>query len=244
MKNYMGMSGDYQYQAIHNGIFIQRVWHLTKIYLVEEKFLITPRDAVVEIGCGSGNLLVRMAERAQSVMGVDLSEEAIQFAQQLCAGFHNVSFQINPIAKMKLPDHCYTKAICQEVIEHLLPDEIEQLISKTYQALRPGGEFLITTPNYRSLWPLIEYVMDTFNLSPPMRGHMHLTKFHMKKLEGCLRTFKFEIVAAGGFNALAPWVGFLPERLVRKLNRWELDHSAGLGSLIYVIARKPVGEAV
>lgn len=239
MSNYLGISGDYQYKAIHEGIFIQRVWHLTKIYLVEEKFDITAHDTVLEIGCGSGNLLSRIAHKAQAVTGVDLSEEAIRFAQKQCAGLTNTHFQISSIAQMELPAAHYTMAICQEVIEHLLSDEIDQLISKTYKALKPGGRFLLTTPNYRSLWPIIEYIMDTFNLSPPMRGHQHLTKFHMKTLQDRLTASHFEIAEAGGFNAVVPWIGFLPGRWVQKLNRWEIDHIGSLGSLIYVIARKP-----
>ncbi len=240
MKKYLGISGDYQYRALHEGIFIQRVWHLNKIYLVDEKFNITSDDTVLEIGCGSGNLLSRMAKRALLAMGVDISEASIDFAKQQCAGLNNVHFKVNSISKMELPDSYYSKVVCQEVIEHLFKEEIDQLISKSYKALKPGGHFLITTPNYSSLWPLIEYIMDKLKLSPSMAGHQHVTKFNMNKLKNLLTSSQFQIIDAGGFNTLAPWVGFLPEGLVKRLNRFELNHFSVLGNLIYVIVQKPL----
>ena len=239
MKKYLGNSGDYQYSALHQGIFSQRVWHLNKIYLVDEKFNITPNDTVLEIGCGSGNLLSRMAKRALLVTGVDMSEASIDFAKQRCAGLNNVNFQVNSISKMEMPNSYYSKVVCQEVIEHLFTDEIDHLISKSYKALKPGGQLLITTPNYSSLWPLIECIMDKLKLSPPMTGHQHVTKFNISKLKNWLTSFQFQIIDAGGFNTFAPWVGFLPESLVKRLNRFELNHISVLGNLIYVIAQKP-----
>jgi len=238
-KRYLGIPGDYQYRAIHEGIFIQRVWHLNKIYLVEEKFDVASDDTVVEIGCGSGNLLSRMAKKALLVMGVDISDAAIEFARQQCAGLHNVNFQLASVGTMELQEGYYTKVVCQEVIEHLLEDEIDQLMSKSYEALKSGGRLLITTPNYSSLWPVIEYIMDKAELSPPMAGHQHVTKFNMDKLKNCLTSFQFEIIDAGGFNTVAPWVGFLPESLVKGINHLELNHISVLGNLIYVIAQKP-----
>jgi len=239
VEKYLEISGDYQYKALREGIFIQRVWHLNKIYLVDEKFNITSNDIVLEIGCGSGNLLSRMAKRALLVTGVDISEASIEFAEQQCAGLVNVDFQVNTINKMELPEGYYSKVVCQEVIEHLFEDEINQLMSKSYKTLKPGGQFLITTPNYSSLWPVIEYIMDKLRLSPPMAGHQHVTKFNTSKLKNWLESFQFQIIDAGGFNTFAPWVGFLPASLVRGINRFELNHISVLGNLIYVIAQKP-----
>jgi len=183
VKKYLGISGDYQYRAIHEGIFIQRVWHLNKIYLVDEKFDVKSNDIVLEVGCGSGNLLSKMAKRALLVTGVDISQASIDFAKQQCLGSDNVNFQVGSISEMELPDSYYSKVVCQEVIEHLFEGQIDQLMSKSYKALKPGGQFLITTPNYSSLWPLIEYVMDKLKLSPPMADHQHVTRFNMKKLK-------------------------------------------------------------
>lgn len=239
MKEYLGISGDYQYRALHQGIFIQRTWHRNKIRLVDERFEIAADDVVLEIGCGSGNLLSRMAKKALRVTGVDISDASIDFAKQQCAGLDNVEFLVSAIRELALPDRYYSKVVCQEVVEHLVKEEIDQLMAKTYQALKPGGQFLITTPNYRSLWPVIEYLMDKLNLSPPMDGHQHVTKLSMRKLKEWLTSFRFQIIDAGGFNTLAPWVGFLPETLVKRVNRFEIDHISIFGNLIYVIAGKP-----
>lgn len=239
-ENYLDISGDYQHRAIHEGIFIQRIWHLNKIFLVEEKLDISQNDRVLEIGCGSGNLALWMALKAKRVTGIDISKDSIEFAKKQCEELENADFKIASIEEMELTDDSCDIAVCEEVVEHLLNEEIDTLFSKTFNALRPGGRFLLTTPNYSSLWPVIERLMDLFKLSPQMAGHQHLTKFNMDKLKNWLKSFRFKIIDCGGFNTVSPWVGFLKEETLKKINRFELDHIGSLGNLIYVIAQKPI----
>jgi len=181
--------------------------------------------------------------QALQATGVDISESSIDFARKQCADLNNVDFQVNSVSEIVLEDNYYSKVVCLEVIEHLIKDEIDRLISKSYKTLKPGGLFLITTPNYYSLWAGIEYLMDKFKLSPPMVGHQHITKFNMSKLKNWLNSFKFQITDTGGFNTITPWVGFLPEKFIKRLNRIELNHISLLGNLIYIIARKPTSNS-
>ena len=48
--------------------------------------------------------------------------------------------------------------LLSEVIEHL---EVPQIsIREAARVLCPGGRLLITTPNYRSFWPVMEWAVD------------------------------------------------------------------------------------
>ena len=102
---------------------------------------------VLEIGCGSGNVL-RVLERACPrgvVVGMDLFMEGLQYARQrtscplLQGDVHNPPFstQFDLIGLF-------------DVLEHL-PDDLRVL--RNLQAmLAPGGVLLLTVPAHRSLW--------------------------------------------------------------------------------------------
>ena len=237
-KRYLEIPGDYQYKALHEGNFIQRTWHFNQIYLIEEKFPVSAEDAVLEIGCGSGNVFSRIAKKARYATALDISEEAIAVAKRQCEGLNNVDFRAEAIGAAKFEPGSCSKIVYQEVIEHLYENEINLLFSQAYRALKPGGKILLTTPNYKSLWPFIESLLDKFKLTPPIANHQHVTKFDMKKLKDWLAAFHFEIIDSGGFNTVSPWFGFLPTAFVQRLTRMELKYISNLGNLIYIIGRK------
>jgi hypothetical protein len=40
------------------------------------------------------------------------------------------------------------------------------------------ARLLVTTPNYRSLWPVMERAVDMMNMAPKMAGEQHISRFH------------------------------------------------------------------
>src|SRR5205085_11138264 len=53
--------------------------------------LLGPDRVVLEIGCGIGRLLERLANDARLVIGVDISRGMLAAAQDRCAGLPNVA---------------------------------------------------------------------------------------------------------------------------------------------------------
>ena len=47
-----------------------------------------------------------------------------------------------------------------ELIEHLPPADARRLLAEARGMLSPQGRLVVTTPNYRSLWPLIEWGLN------------------------------------------------------------------------------------
>ncbi len=71
-----------------------------KQYLEAEiKFVleqIKPSDKVLELGCGYGRVLKRIAEKAAKVIGIDTSSESIQLAEKYLQDYRNIElFQMN-----------------------------------------------------------------------------------------------------------------------------------------------------
>src|SRR5207244_12308333 len=91
-------------------------------------------------------------------------------------------------------DRAVDKFYSLEVIEHIYRPQGVAMLRNFRRLLRPGGSALITTPNYRSAWPLLEWTLDTFGLVPKMAGEQHVEHYHRKKLAAVAR----EAGLAGG----------------------------------------------
>jgi len=53
---------------------------------------------------------------------------------------------------------------------------------------------LIVTPNYKSIWIIVEKVLDRFSLTPNMGNHQHLSKYSIDKLEKIIKLNKMKII--------------------------------------------------
>lgn len=104
---------------------------------------------IFDVGCGLGDIALKLADCGHDVVGVDIDPKAIEIAkigkQEL--GCENVAFHstYDTILGMK-----FEAIVCNQVIEHI-PEPLRfLLIIKDY--LLPSGVLLLTTPN--RLWPI------------------------------------------------------------------------------------------
>lgn len=129
------------------------------------------------------------------------------------------------------------KIYCLEVIEHIYFDQGSQMLSHFQRVLRPGGHVFLTTPNYRSMWPVIEWLLDRFQLVPRLADDQHVEHYHRKKLRQLAESvgFKIEQVLTTCFTA--PWLAPLNWKLAQTVNHFESGRMAP-GSIVVAILRK------
>jgi 2-polyprenyl-3-methyl-5-hydroxy-6-metoxy-1,4-benzoquinol methylase len=72
-----------------------------------------------------------------------------------------------------------------EVIEHLSHVDLRNFFEAAAYLLRPGGRMVITTPNYCSLWPVLEVFLNKF--SDINYAEQHVTKFTIFNIEKLLQ---------------------------------------------------------
>jgi len=112
---------------------------------------------IADIGCGDGSLLIHMAMAVDSKAlvtfeGYDLSDSFVEFgnfaadAKKVC---DRVSFSVFNLENDTLNDEKFDVIVMSEVLEHLT-DQRESL-TRIYNALRPGGVLLLSTPNSRNM---------------------------------------------------------------------------------------------
>jgi len=102
---------------------------------------------ILDIGCGNGIISRALGAAGYDVLGIDLSEKAIQTAQQH-NNLPNVSFRklaAEDLMADSQTTHQYDALICSEVLEHL--QQPEHLLQTAYQLLKTDGILLATVPN-------------------------------------------------------------------------------------------------
>ena len=93
-----------------------------------------------------------------------------------------------------------------ELIEHLDRQSINIIISESFRVLKKNGLIIITTPNYNSLWPILEKLINKF--SHVNYEEQHITKLNRKKLDELISKKKFKIIKVSSFMHIAPFIAF------------------------------------
>lgn len=114
----------------------------------------TPEARVLDIGCGTGSLALRLAASGAHIHGLDLSTEMIRIAREKAAaeGVENVTFYSEPF------DESFTAiapgsldGVCAYNLLHLVEDRPAAL-EQIYRLLAPGGFFVSSTVCLGDSW--------------------------------------------------------------------------------------------
>ena len=109
---------------------------------------IRPGDRVLDVACGLGygSHIMYAASQARSVMGVDLSDFGIAYANAHYSRAGAVDFRVGDAQALNfVPDHSIDFIAAFETIEHV-PDPIAYL-SELMRVLKPAGRVMVCAPN-------------------------------------------------------------------------------------------------
>ncbi len=225
---------------------MQRFWHGGKLTMIDQ--LIRPHLGVgsrlLEVGCGAGNLLLQATVPGSYPLALDLSRQALTFVrarlQEASFGAEAPSgFACTQAIGEALPfrEKSFDCVLLSEVIEHL--EAPQHSIEEARRVLKPGGRLLVTTPNYRSFWPLMEWAVDRLNMAPKMAGEQHVSRFHSSSLRRMLVSAGLTIEYCGSIYNFSPFLSLVSlEQAKRQLQR-ELNRRSILGMILVAVAIKP-----
>jgi len=232
----MAIPGDYQARAATEGFVVQRFWHAMKTRQIDRVLPPPEGSAVLDVGCGSGAIANFLSRRAGTVHAVDANPDAVEYARAHAAG-DNVHFHLGLADEMDLPAGAFDRIYCMELIEHLHRPQVAGLLALIRRLLAPGGRAFITTPNYASPWPLIEWTMDALHLAPRMADDQHVSRFTAGRLRAAAAEAGLETVELGRFCGAAPFVSALSWKLALAATRLEEALATPLGNLLYAVLR-------
>lgn len=112
-------------------------YNFAKPYIKDKK--------VLDLGCGTGygsSEIIKIG--AANVVGIDISEKAIDFAQK---NFRHkrISFQVADATSLPFKNKSFDTILSFEVIEHI--KNYQLFLDEAFRVLKKGGYFIFSTPN-------------------------------------------------------------------------------------------------
>lgn len=234
----VAIPGDYQYRALHSGGAIQRHWHRGKLDAALR--LLSPQDGdhILDVGCGSGVLVGELAEiPGVRAIGVDANSDAIAFARRTYPA-KNADFLLGLADELPIQDLAINKIAFLEILEHLEVEQAKRTLVGFRDLLPPRGRIVISTPNAKSLWPVVEWLMDRAKLAPQMDEEQHVSEWSPEAIVSLARAVGLEVRSVETLHLVAPWIAPLSRRVARTLAEAEARFAVRYGALVVATLEK------
>ena len=231
----------YNYEHINSGYYdivykkkggIQKGWHVLKFNFVKKQ--INQKAVHLDVGCGPGTFIGML--KSKICKGLDISKKQINFAKKTYQTL-NKKFYLIKNNKFPFKSNYFDSISIIELIEHLDRQSINKIISESFRVLKKNGLIIITTPNYNSLWPMLEMLVNKF--LKVNYEEQHITKLNRKKLNKLISKRKFKIIKVNSFMHIAPFIAFFSYKLSMFFSKFDLFWNYLFpGFLLYLIAKK------
>jgi SAM-dependent methyltransferase len=166
------------------------IWALQKYFPQVKSFF--------EIGCGTGYILsgIQRAFPSLHLYGSDIFNHSLSFAEQRLS-----DVSLYQMDARQIPFDAEFDVIgAFDVLEHI--DEDDVVLQKMFQATKPGGGIMLTVPQHRFLWSIV----DEYSF--------HKRRYKRKELKKKVERAGFEIVRVTSFVFF-----LLPLMLLSRLKR-------------------------
>jgi SAM-dependent methyltransferase len=103
-----------------------------------------PGVRAVELGCGTGLFLERVARSGATIAGIELSPTLLQKARGRVGGLPNVSLERGDAHRLPHADGSIDAVYGSSILHHL---DLGAALREAHRVLRPGGRIAFTEPN-------------------------------------------------------------------------------------------------
>ncbi|MFX0044222.1 MAG: class I SAM-dependent methyltransferase [Candidatus Hermodarchaeota archaeon] len=115
-------------------------------YIVNE--VLPRRGSVLDLGCGTGTLLIEAGRRGLRGVGIDMNERMLDVARERSRN-HNlgrrIDFQHGDVTELKLHDDSFDLVVSTLVASELQSDNLARFLSEARRVAVTGGRIAIGT---------------------------------------------------------------------------------------------------
>lgn len=231
--DYESLEEGYYDKIYHRNAGIQSKWHHLKFLAIHYFLSSLSYKSILDLGCGPGTFTATLP-KGRAVYGLDMAQRQIAYAQKRYG--HAGRFIVGSATKIPFPDESLDLIISIEFIEHLTAENVGQMLKEVYRCLKRQGHFILTTPNYRSLWPVLERIV--YKITGMNYAQQHLTHFTPRRLRQVLLSQDFEIVELRPYLFLSPFGAMIHWDWANRAFDFEFRHLKSLGNLLLAHCRK------
>lgn len=134
----------YHWDQIGKSITKRNIFVLARYQLVLDQIDNYEGKRILDVGCGDGALTYLISKNGGYVTGVDLSEEAINFAKEKTKQCGNIKFIKASAYDLPFESKSFDYVISSDAIEHLR--DPEKMLSEMKRVYNGVGKVVITTP--------------------------------------------------------------------------------------------------
>lgn len=107
--------------------------------------LIKKTDSVLELGCGYGRVLKRIAQKATNVVGIDIAEASLEYAKEYLGNMANIELHYMTARNLTFEQHRFNVVLgIQNAISALKIDPTH-LIRESLRVTKKGGKLILST---------------------------------------------------------------------------------------------------
>jgi ubiquinone/menaquinone biosynthesis C-methylase UbiE len=167
--------------------------------LFVERGGLAPGRRALELGCGTGVFLRRVAASGATLTGIDLSQDLLARARGNVATLPNVRLICGNAEAMPFANGSFDTVYGSSVLHHL---HLRRALAETFRLVRPGGRAVFTEPNILNPQVFVMFrfgwLKDYFAVSP---DEMAFTRFHAQRE---LKAAGFSEIEVRPFDFLHP----------------------------------------
>ena len=140
----------YSGQGLKVALYAYLRWRLCPFEQIENH--IPKKGRIIDVGCGYGllaNFLILRSSK-RDVTGVDLSEKRIGIAQKTTDNRKKICFKLVNVLDLQLGKYC--AMVMSDFLHHIDYEAQEELLTRCYQKITPGGLLIIEEVDNKPLW--------------------------------------------------------------------------------------------
>lgn len=136
---------------------------------------------VLDAACGAGYGSALLASEAESVIGIDISDEAIEYAKNCYESVKNAIYMKASVEKLPFADNSFDVVISFETIEHVDEKIQNSFLKEIERCLNNNGILIMSSPDKKTYSDLIGF-----------NNEFHVREFYFDEFDKFLhREFKF-----------------------------------------------------